>query len=178
MNIGIDFDGVIADSSSLKKKYVFDNFGLDVKTSELAKKNLMAKIGEKEYYKMISEIYGTDIFYKARILPNAKKVINSLNKDSVFIVTSREDNEAYFAKNFLDLNKIKYDFFINTSNKDKNEVCISNNIELLVEDNENILLKIDKDKVRRVLFDTPYNRNVVLPEDVIRLRGWARFKYL
>ena len=166
MNIGIDMDNTICSTSEKILEYQ-EKF---IKQEKISSDTLW----KNNWYKTkFLNIYLEKIYNEAKIKENVSKVINDLKKqkNKIYIITARTENyvsDIYKITNdYLIKNKIKADgIFIN--GKDKVEICINNNIDIMIEDSHYNYDRLIDNKIRTILFDE-HNKNT----DVIdRVLNW------
>lgn len=103
MNIGLDFDGVIADTTLLKQQAARELFGLDV-APELLKEETVVSMGimTREQYRKLAELVCGDTLYGLKITEciGAKKYISALKNDghTLCVITSRDAQEVKVAE--------------------------------------------------------------------------------
>lgn len=109
---------------------------------------------------------------------NAKEVIDKLKNDGhqIYIITGR-DNGDYsdpynMTVNWLKKYNIYYDkiFFVNAKNShSKTEVCLENNISIMIDDSKRLCLDMIKHGITTFIIDTPYNKDV---DGSVRVHNW------
>jgi uncharacterized HAD superfamily protein len=173
MNIGIDFDGVIADTSILKIKYVKDKFKIKIAIKDSSKEKLSKIIGKEEYAKMIIQTYPSKEMENVPAIKGSIETLKKLNKNNkIFIITSRTNSEVLTAKKWLKNNKITYTQIINTSNKSKSEVCKKYKIEAFIEDDLDKLIEIKNNKMKKILLKRPYNLIKPKNKEITLCKNW------
>jgi len=175
MIIGIDFDGVVSDSTRLKIREAKRIYGIDLLPENCSIRTAEeAGLSREQYKELVRRIYGTELFLEADEVAGACRSLQLLNRDNlIHIVTSRDDQEADFAKKFLEKRKIPYDKFTNTSNESKLSVCQGNNIDSFIDDTYENLVDLSICKFRLYLFSTPSNRNITIEHpDIKRANNW------
>ena len=175
MNIGVDFDGVIADAIKLKQKFFKQELGIDVNPEECSWEKLEGRVSEEDYVRIVEGvIYGTELCLQMEDVPDAREVIRKLRKDGhkVYIITSRYDLQAEYAEKLMEMRGVEYDGMINTGKKPKRGVCEENNIGILVEDSPRKLVQARRPGMRAILLTRPYNADVELEEGIERAENW------
>jgi uncharacterized HAD superfamily protein len=174
MNIGIDFDGVIADTPKLKVQYVTEKFNIKINIKNSSKENLSKIIGKDEYTKMIKQAYPSAAMNLVPAVKGCFSALKQLSQENkIIIITSRTDKEVIAAKEWLKIHKVKYNLIINTSNKSKSTVCKKHYIDVLIEDEPENLAEIKYTKTRKILLERPYNVNPKISKEIIRCRNWS-----
>lgn len=180
MNIGIDIDDTITNSSEVFLKYAKiynkdNNIIHKIDSNELDQK--------KAFGWSIKDQKDFSSKYLKLILNEAKPhvdVIDSLNYlkscgYKIFLITARNDNEVTnmydFTKKWLKDNNIPFDkLIVNCS--DKLQECLNNNVVLFIDDNYDTCKKIYNSKIDKVfLYETKYNK-MYYDKLLIRVKNW------
>ncbi len=180
--IGVDIDGCLTEvySGYLKN-------GADY--AKTIVKSLVNKNGydAKEMYNLTNEEF--KYFINKRLIDysinesarlGASNVCNQLisNGFELYIITARfnsdkEDEEGIkmrrIVENWFKDNNIPYTKIIYSS-KNKLDICLENNIEIMIEDNLKTLKEI-KEYIPVICFDAPYNRNID-NDNLFRVTTW------
>ena len=168
MNIGIDIDDTITNSSKVFVKYakIYNKkhqIKYKINNSVLDKEKAFGwtEINQKEF----ASQYLNLILTKAKPNKRSSKVIKKLRQRNckIYLITARSDSEIEnmyeFTKKWLDKNKIEFDKLIINCN-DKLSECIANNIDIFIDDNyfncKNIYLN---KKIPVLMYETNYNKN-------------------
>lgn len=183
MRIGIDIDGVLQNISEFildyGSKYCYDNgIKFEIHSNEYDESKALGisnNEAEKFWNKYLVE-YVTN--YKPRKF--AKEVIDLLKeKNEIYIITSRNEyglpREEYghmqeLTKRWFEKNKIYYDKLI-FSPENKVDICLNNNIEMMIEDWDKNIKELSNAGINVVCFDNPYNKNNV-NENIPRVFSW------
>lgn len=194
MNIGIDIDDTIANTSEMllafAQKYNFEELKREIK---LDKEKVLGIHGfrtlteafnwtpkEIENYKIRYQDY---IGQNANIKPLAKEVIQKLKEEghSIIIVTSRGiDGDKFsdpyeIAKKILDMHNITYDKLIARCT-DKLIVCKENDIEVFIDDRETHCKKVAEGGIYTIMMSGPHNINIS-DENLDRAYSWVDIYY-
>lgn len=181
MNIGIDIDDTITNSSDVFVKYAKEynrlrNIDYQINTSEL---NHSLSFGWNEDNKKdFLNLYLKKILIEAVPNDDCVYVINELKRKGykIFLITARNDTEIpnmyEFTRNWLLLNEINYDeLYINCKNK--LDVCIKNKIDIFVDDNYNTCKNINENSSIKVLiYSTRYNKTI--KTNFLRVENWKQ----
>ena len=161
MNIGIDIDDTITNSSDVFVKYAqiyneTKNINYEINKYEIDKNKAFgwSKLNENEFQKKYLE----KILTEAKPLDDSVKIINKLFNIgcNIFFISSRKDSEV---NNVYDLTikwlkkyNIKYTKLIVNSMNKLND-CISNDIDIFIDDNyENCKLINDYSNIKAFLY--------------------------
>lgn len=115
---------------------------------------------------------------------NASKVCKELIEEGyeLYIITARFNSdkndesgvkmrkiiEQWFKDNGIPYTRIIY------SSEDKLDICLTNQIDIMIEDKVSTLLDIKK-HIPVICFDAPYNRNID-DKNLFRVRNWKEIK--
>lgn len=174
MRIGVDIDGVLADSLSLwvrelntffnKSKRVEEIHLYDIcQTYEITTAELQRFLERKGKYLMSepSPVTGAP-YYLGRIK----------QRHDIYIVTAREEQYGQETREWLKKYELPYDELLLLGSHQKKEACLSKNLNVLVEDTLEIGLDVSAAGVPVLLMDAPYNQGD-LPGLIYRKRSWT-----
>ena len=181
MRIGIDIDNVISNfNDELLKAYLrhdkeLRNTGIINENAKYIRNGMFDWTNEEEisFYKNNIE----EIAKNLCVLKDAERYISKLHLDGNYIcIISGRDNGEYsdpyeMTKNWLDKNNIYYDKLVLTNAYDKSQkasVCLKNNINIMIDDSVGVCDECEKNGIKVVLMDTPYNKQSTLN----RVRNW------
>lgn len=181
MNIGIDFDGVIVDTTGLKVNLAKEVLGIDLSVENTTREGaLRAGIDAETYDNIFKRIIISRKSHEIPLVEYAKETIDliCLNhpEDKIFIITSRSDFEVPYQRNILDKKRIRYHHIINTSDRSKNRTCLENKITAYIDDDLHKLQQITNGYTQRFLLTRPYNKNIEIKNPGIeRVENWLEF---
>ena len=184
--IGIDIDGCLTDvynwyltngkeyASSIGKKLINKNGYDPVEMFNLT----------KEEFKDFLEKKLMDYSINEPARENASKVCKELIEEGyeLYIITARFNSdkndetgvkmrkiiEQWFKDNNIPYTRIIY------SSEDKLDICLTNKIDIMIEDKVSTLLDIKK-HIPVICFDAPYNRNID-DNNLFRVRNWKEIE--
>ena len=184
--IGIDIDGCLTDvynwyltngkeyASSIGKKLINKNGYDPVEMFNLT----------KEEFKDFLEKKLMDYSINEPARENASKVCKELIEEGyeLYIITARFNSdkndesgvkmrkiiEQWFKDNNIPYTRIIY------SSEDKLDICLTNKIDIMIEDKVSTLLDI-KEHIPVICFDAPYNRNID-DNNLFRVRNWKEIE--
>lgn len=88
--IALDYDGVIADTNSLKSRWILRHLGRKVPPWETDRTSCVRHIGREAYRRMSPEVYGWKASLKARAVPGIRRAIRDLAaRARVYVLTAR-----------------------------------------------------------------------------------------
>lgn len=168
MNIGIDIDDTITNSSDLfikyarkfnkkyKVKYKINKYSLDSYNAFGWSKNLELKFKNE---------YLLSVLQNAKVNKNCVSVIKYMKRKGckIFLITARSDDELEgmydISYTWLKKNHIKFDKLVINS-KSKMIDCKDNNIDLFFDDNVNTCVNIIKQlDIPTYVYSTRYNKD-------------------
>lgn len=187
MNIGVDIDNVLSNFNEvLLNDYI--NHDKELRNNGIINDNVYirkmfdwSESEEKQYYKENIERL-SDLFEPIK---DCSKYIKKL-KDSgnyIYIISGRNNGEYSDPYNMTIkwLNKygIKYDELILTNaynHQEKADVCIENNIDIMIDDSTDVCIKCTESHIKSLLFNTDYNKNETR---FTRVNNWEEiFNYI
>lgn len=167
MNIGIDIDDTITNSSDVFIKYVkkFNRkYKIKHKINKYKLDQYIAFGWDKSMQQTFKRKYLSSILKNAKVNKNCVKVINYMRKKGykIFLITARSDSELTniydITYKWLKKNNIKYDKLIINS-KSKKDDCKKYNIDLFIDDNVNTCNEISKYlNIPVFIYNTRYNK--------------------
>lgn len=180
MNIGIDIDDTLTNSSQVFIKYAriynkINKINHIINTNELDQKKAFG--WTKENQKEFAEKFLMRILLEATPNKNAVEIINKIKEEghNIYFITARKDSEIAnmfdFTRLWLEKNKIYYDKLI-VNSSDKLIDCNENNIEIFIDDNYLTCKRIkDNTKIKVFMYETNYNSWVDKIE-IDRVKNW------
>ena len=182
MNVGIDIDDTITNSSEVFVKYAriyneTHNITYKINTSELDQNKAFGWSIDNQ--KEFASQYLKQILKEATPNKDAVEVIKIIKKlgCNIFLITARKDSEFSgmydFTKQWLIENNIVFDKLI-VNCDDKLKECISHNVKLFIDDNYFTCKKIfDYKKIKVLLYETIYNKKYDNSE-LVRVQNWKQ----
>ena len=172
LRIGIDFDGVAANTPRLKTEIASQKFGIYVPMEECNKSGFIKRGFTEEMYKELQKmVYSShDLRPVYGGLANLRKLIEKGNDLS--IISYRKLAGLDIIGNFLVNYNLDIKKFICTDNQPKSEFCKGMNFDVFVDDRTEHLRDMKKCAKNLFLFDAPYNRDERLTEGMKRVYGW------
>lgn len=185
MNIGIDIDGVLTNLenyiSTVGKRYMLqNNLKFDDKMNENTIYGFFSKNDSNFFWNTHWESYAETI----KVRKDASRIIEKLKNDGnkIIIITARtydsqivksgmerQKNMEQLIIKWLTKNNIKYDKIV-FSNLNKLEDCLSNKIDIMIEDSVSNIKQI-KNSIKVLCFDAKYNR-FYTDNKVLRVYNW------
>ena len=175
LKIGLDFDGVIANTQRTKLEIAAQQFGKYVDMRDCNRSGFIkAGFTEKQYEKFQKIVYGTyDIRPVQGCLTHLRKLIEQEHEISI---TSYRLHKGYeIIENFLINNRldIPMDNVICTNNLPKSKFISS--LDVFVDDRTEHLNDLRNNATKLILFDRPYNREEKETDGIERVcGGWKK----
>jgi uncharacterized HAD superfamily protein len=183
MRIGVDLDEVLCEF--LRGLIEFHNleFGSDLVFDDFFSFEF-DKVWGGSFDDMILKIkkyHESDYFLNAAVVPGAINAIKNLSQEhDLFVITARwnsvkSETLSWLDKHFNELFKDVY--FVNRwsiggEELSKGDICDNLNIDLFIDDYAPYAIDSLRGSRRVILFNRPWNKNVVLPENIIRVNSW------
>lgn len=160
MRIGIDIDDTIVNTSEMCINYVKK---LDKKYGENIKDIITDNI-KNPVVTLFYDNYLYDVIAHAKLKEDAVKVINELYCDNeIYFITARSErfikDVDNMTKNLLDSYNIKYNKIITGAGK-KAELCVENNIDLLIDDSIKHCTNLSNIGIDTLLFNSINNKDI------------------
>ena len=163
MNIGIDVDDVITDTSIEMKDYIiqYDENGELSNYMEDVMRGDMTNLTIKKFFAEKS----AEIFSNAKMKDNANKVIKRWLNDGneIFIITSRGEikfeGSEKITTDYLNSHNIPYTKILFNS-FEKAKICKDNNIDIMIDDSEKNCKQIADEGIKSILFTSEVNKKI------------------
>ena len=186
MKIGIDIDGVLTDIEQWQidfgSKFCHENYNIGINNPKGYKIDEIFGIS-RQYDDLFWEKYDKEYFANIELRRFANEVIKLLKEDGyvIYIITARgnplSDSIKFMSKeeiekitiNWLKQNDICYDKII-FSEEDKLDICLNNNIDIMIEDKVDNINKIST-KIPVICFNAGYNEKCK-GENIYRAYSW------
>lgn len=182
MRIGIDIDGVLTDYEKWQievgskffmkyNKYIVDPNGYDIDTVFGVNKEMDEEFWNEYLYDYVKNEPARK--FAGEIIDKLKQDNNEIYIITARYLTDRNDEVGKEMRNivikWLSDNNINYDKIIFTK-EDKYEICIENDIELMIEDKVENINKIST-KIPVICFNAGYNKSCN-GKNIIRCYSW------
>ena len=187
MNIGIDIDNVLSDFDEVllndykKHDKELRNNGIVNNDVYIRKMFDWSEEEEALYYKKNIERLAS-LFEPIK---DCSKYIKKLRENGhcIYIISGRDNGEYSDPYNmtikWLKKYDIEYDKLILTNaynHQEKADICIKNNVDIMIDDSINVCLKCSESGIKSLLFNTEYNKNEIR---FTRVNNWEEiFNYI
>lgn len=173
MRIGIDIDGVIADTFPFLIDELNNYFQANLNLEDINDYNIFKVYGlsDIEALKFIHE-KEQDLIERPPLKDNAAKYLNILSQEhTIYIVSARHEKYRSQTENWFQKHNIPFHVLTLLGSHDKREVCNQMSIEIFIEDNLKNIHQINSCGIPALLFDAPYNQGK-LPFLTRRCYSW------
>lgn len=168
MRIGIDIDDTITNTTTKLNEY-FEKFGFDKKNDDFC--NYSDE--QLETYRELLEKYIDLVLDECIVKDKCVNVIDELKSkgNEIYIITARSNryskNVYEITVNYLRRNNIKFDkIFFGFENK--KDICLSNKIDYMIDDNINVYSSLVETSTKPILFGKDLNKEF----DCERVNDW------
>ncbi|MEG2310619.1 MAG: hypothetical protein RSB76_01370 [Clostridia bacterium] len=162
MNIGVDVDDVITNTSDVLIKYIKEKANKNSSELNILIKDVMRGIVPEEYLNEYKKDIST-LLDNVLVKDNAKHIISNLRKQghTIYIITSRKSealntDASKFTEKFLIRNNIEFDMLIADA-QDKLEECVKYNIDIMIDDSVHICNLLYSNNINALLFNSKLN---------------------
>ncbi|TEB04602.1 5' nucleotidase, deoxy (Pyrimidine), cytosolic type C protein (NT5C) [Pelotomaculum schinkii] len=173
MRVGVDIDGVLADSLPLWVKELNDYFKQNKSLQQIQLQDVCRTYGitGEELLGFLHD-RGRFLMTSPPPLPGASYYLNQIKKShDIFIVSARDEKYGRETRDWLHKNSLPFDEILLLGSHDKREACLTNDLNVLIEDTLKISVEVSAAGVPVLLMDAPYNQGV-LPGLVYRTYSW------
>jgi len=174
LKIGLDFDGVVANTPRLTSEIAAQKFGIYLPDNGLNIDYCLKKGFTEKSYRQLQEIVYSS--YNLRPVMGAIKYIRQLieNNQDLMIVSYREKRESKIIKHFLDQHDFDLDY-ICTDNRPKSQFCEKQKLDVFFDDRLEHLLDLSDNVKYLFLFAKPYNKEEQESHRVKVVHSWREF---
>jgi len=175
MRIGIDIDGVIADTFTLLVQELNQYFNKNLTYDDIVCYDIAAVYNlKKEQLAEFAQLKIPLLQDNSVPIPLAAECINNLrDRAYVALISARFEQSRDRTQNWLRRHGIQWDDLILLGNHDKAETCVNQKLDYFIEDNLNNALQVSEIGIPVLLLDAPYNR-ASLPDLVQRVFSWPQ----
>lgn len=177
MNIGIDIDDTITNSTEVIREYVI-KYDTEYSNSKELVNNLNKIVRGFKGSNIIERFFidhCLEMMGKVKVKEHASEVISNLRKNGnkVFIITARSDkyygDTTKYIQDYLGKNNIDYDVIIH-SQVHKLKACQDNKIDIMFDDAVDTCDTLNKNGIKAYLFTSEINKD--LPTISPRVDSW------
>ncbi|NQS75137.1 MAG: hypothetical protein HQP61_01655 [Peptococcaceae bacterium] len=173
MRIGVDIDGVLANSLPLwvAELNKFFNKNMRLEEIHLYEIHRTYDITFKDFQSFL-EHKGRFLMSKVEPITGSARYLSKLKQQhEICIVTARDKRYYQETRDWLKNNNLPYDELLLLGSHEKKELCLDKDLQVMIEDTLEIGIKVSDAGIPVLLMDAPYNRGV-LPELIYRKHSW------
>ena len=175
MNIGLDFDGVIADCSELKSRAAKIIYGVNIPPEKFNRALLIGEghLSEEDYRALQYKIYETEEFgFLMDFVPDADIFLPRLIKDghTILIITSRKDRSLDIAQKWSRTKGLELNFVGVGYERSKAEAA--RGIDFYIDDDLDKIEPLVNLVPHRYLFSWGYNNHIDSSDIALRIYSW------
>ena len=175
MNIGLDFDGVIADSVSLKALTTKILYGVDIAATEFTSEVFINEkhLTQRDYDNLCDVIYNNPkIGMMLKPVSDAMANIKKLLADGheVKVITSREKSGVALAQKWLDNYDLKLKFV--GVGQGMSKVDMARGLDIYIDDDNRKLTQLIGVVPQLILFSWHYNQNEEIGDGIEKVNSW------
>ncbi|AGL01585.1 5' nucleotidase, NT5C type [Desulfoscipio gibsoniae] len=175
MRIGIDIDGVIANTFPLLVRELNNFFNKNLSYDEIIDYDIGKVYNiEREQLVEFAQLKQDLLLDGPAPVPNALECINNLRyKAFVALISARMEKSRQRTENWLQRHGFYWDELILLGNHDKAETCVKLELDFFIEDRLDNALQVGARGIPVLLLDAPYNR-APLPSPARRVHSWSQ----
>jgi len=173
MRVGVDIDGVLADSLPLWVQELNRFFNKNKRVEEVHLYDIIHTFditpGE---LKIFIEQKGRFLMSAPCPMKGAAYYLSMIKRyHDIYIVTARKEAYRQETEAWLQQHGMYYDELLLIGSYKKDETCLKNGLNVMVEDTLEVGLEVSAAGIPVILLDAPYNRGN-LPELIYRRHSW------
>ncbi|MBI4016518.1 MAG: hypothetical protein HY363_02385 [Candidatus Aenigmarchaeota archaeon] len=190
MRIGVDFDGVIVDTSKAKQKFCKDEFGVDIPLNLITGGGAKQFLTLEQYRRLKDYDFGKGTLF-GELIPQVRETLGKLIYEGhkIIIVTGRHETGASYARKFLSAHKVPFHHLVyiqemlskeeleamGRKKYEKVNVVRVLKLDVLIDDQYPNLNQSSGSGAMLLLLDQVWNRNVKIDKkDILRVEGWPQ----
>lgn len=173
MKIGVDIDGVLANSLPLWVAELNKFFNKSKRLDEIHLYEIHKTYEiTKADFDLFLESKGRLLMREPAPITGSSFYLGRLKQQHEICIISARDKKYYQeTQGWLKKNGLPYDELLLLGSHEKMEFCLDKNLKVLVEDTLEIGIKVSAAGIPVLLMDAPYNRGD-LPELIYRKHSW------
>jgi len=176
LNLGIDFDGTIADSTQEKIRAAREMFGVAMRPEHAGRAPGRRLMGRQRYDAVARSIYSSEKTLELPPVDEATEGIRSLSgRYNLYVVTARDKKQSELASTWLLARSLPITGVLYTSESGKRAACESHGIGVILDDTPEVLADFTDAGIVPVLLSRPYNLGARLAEGARRASSWRDF---
>ncbi len=173
---GIDYDGVIADTSRVKSQWIRKNLGRKIPTWKTDRTQCVPLIGLENYEKMSRAVYEKELSLKAPAVPGVRNALHQLRrKGKIYIVTARKREQIAYAKAWLQRQNLSHlidGFYAFVKEGSKDTIARKYGLKVLIDDDLRHLKNSTNKKLLKIWLKVGGERAARIPKNVYFCKSW------
>lgn len=172
---GVDYDGTIANTNLIKARWIWEQLQIEVGPWQCDRTSCVPLIGEQNYKRMCDAVYERELSERAPPVQGALDALKALSKQGkVYIVTARVPHRLTFAREWLVQHRVAdcVSDCLSSFGTDKQTICGSHGVGVLIDDDERHLTRIASGRVKRILLKPGLVGHLGVPDSVTLCRSW------
>lgn len=179
--IGIDIDGVIADTDTAFRKKMKEVFGRDFPRDEVKVFNYenCFKFTGKEKDIFYNLFFDEELWKSIKLIKGARPILLKLKqKHSLILITGRPVEIKNITLKWLKTKKIPFDNLYFMQGRQKHEIAKLNGhkLSLFLEDHPDYAFRMVQSGVRVLLMDYPWNQSLSSHPQITRVKNWKQIR--
>ncbi|MFH1715152.1 MAG: HAD hydrolase-like protein [Elusimicrobiota bacterium] len=179
--LGLDLDGIIADTDTALRAYIKELFGETITRDQITSffYEDCLNFSDEKISHFWREFNKNNGWGEIKSVNGALETLNTLkNKYKYIIVTSRPENLFNVTRDWLEKHNLNYEELIVTSKKNKSDILREGgwNISCFIEDRVDFATDIAKSDIPVLLYDYPWNQSENLHKNIKRVFSWQEIK--
>lgn len=175
--IGVDIDGIIAETDSAFRKRMSEVFKRDFPRNKVTEFNYEKcfNLEFNETTKFYSLFLDEKLWLNINLIRGARPALTKLKRShSIILITGRPIEIKNTTEKWLNRKKIPFDKLHFMQGQQKNEVARLNGYKfsLFIEDHPDYALQMAEDGVKVILMDYPWNQKLTEHPGITRTKNW------
>lgn len=173
MRIGIDIDGVIADTFPLLVNELNAFFSRDIQPRNVTSYDIVKVYNiDARQLEEFTSARKEFLVEAPEPVPGAVECLSGLkNRSQIFLISARRAELRARTEEWLKKHNLAWDQLILLGSHDKADTCVKLRLDVLVEDSRQNALQVSSRGINVLLLDAPYNQGN-LPTLVRRCHSW------
>jgi len=173
----IDFDGTIADTSTLKSRWILDHLGIQIPSYACDKTTCVSRIGLDQYMRMAVEVYKADHSLTAEPIPGSIQALNILHEHGpIYVITARDQEELLVASEWLSIHNLSESItqVLPMNGTSKIHLAERLNCAVLIDDDIRHLISGPTKSLLRILLKIGIDYQMDTPSSVVVGTSWKQ----
>ena len=175
--IGLDFDGVIADTQPLKAAYALEIHGVVLDPKHAKESHVVANgsMTREQYRALAAHVTESDLGLTVPPVPGAIEKIKALKDEGheLSIITSRNEAGSDIARRWCEMQEIPLPVISVGYGMSKTDAA--KGLDVYLDDDHEKLTPLTDVVESLCLFDAPHNNHIVPEGKITRVHSWDAF---